>query len=52
MGNTLRQGLETSVNRMNNHMKEVGELSPARAAMMNVQANRIFDRACDQPPQR
>jgi len=52
MGNTLRQGLETSVNRMNNHIQEVGELSPARAAMMNVQTNRIFDRACDQPPQR
>jgi hypothetical protein len=52
MGNALRQGLQSSVNRMNNHIKEVGELSPARAAMMNVQANRIFDRTCDQPPQR
>ena len=52
MGNTLRQGLQATVNRMNNRIKEVGELSPARAAMMNVQANRIFDRTCDQPPQR
>jgi hypothetical protein len=52
MGNTLRQGLQASVDRMNNRIKEVGELSPARAAMMNVQANRIFDRTCDQPPQR
>ncbi|HEY1471778.1 MAG TPA: hypothetical protein VGF61_22255 [Candidatus Acidoferrum sp.] len=52
MGNTLRQGLQANVTRMNNRIKEAGELSPARGAMMNVQANRIFDRSCDQPAQR
>lgn len=52
MGNVLRQQLESGVNRINNRIKEIGELSPARAAMMNVEANRIFDRTCDQPPQR
>jgi hypothetical protein len=52
MGNTLRQGLQASVTRMNDRIKETGELSPARAAMMNVQANRVFDRTCDQPAQR
>ena len=52
MGNTLRQGLQSSVNRMENRMREVGALSPTRAAMMNVEANRIFDRTCAEPPQR
>ena len=52
MGNKLRQGLQSTVNRMENRMKEVGAISPARAAMMNVEANRIFDRTCAQPPQR
>ncbi len=52
MGITLRQGLEATVNRMENRMKEVGALSPARAAMMNVEANRVFNRTCAQPPQR
>ena len=47
MDRVLRQGLETITNRMNNSIREVNELSPVRATMMNVQASRILDRECD-----
>lgn len=52
MGNTLRQGLDATVKRMENRMQDVGALSPVRAAMMNVEANRIFDRTCAELPHR
>jgi hypothetical protein len=49
MGRTLRQGLESLTNRMQEHIQEVRVLSPARAAMMNAQATRILDRTCEFP---
>jgi hypothetical protein len=49
MGRTLRQGLESLTNRMQEHIEEVRVLSPARAAMMNAQATRIMNRACELP---
>jgi hypothetical protein len=52
MGRTLRQGLESLTNRMQEHIQEVRVLSPARAAMMNAQATRILDRTCEFPGSR
>ncbi len=52
MGRTLRQGLESLTNRMQEHIQEVRVLSPARAAMMSAQATRILDRTCELPGSR
>ncbi|HTB93881.1 MAG TPA: hypothetical protein VK728_13690 [Candidatus Sulfotelmatobacter sp.] len=52
MGRTLRQGLESLTNRMQEHIQEVRLLSPARAAMMNAQATRILVRTCELPGSR
>lgn len=52
MGRTLRQGLESLTNRMQEHIQEVRVLSPARAAMMNAQATRILNRDCELPGNR
>ncbi|HWN74995.1 MAG TPA: hypothetical protein VNO13_04575 [Candidatus Udaeobacter sp.] len=52
MGRTLRQGLESLTNRMQEHIQEVRVLSPARAAMMTAQATRILDRTCELPGDR
>ena len=52
MGRTLRQGLESLMNRMQEHIREVRVLSPARAAMMTAQATRILDRTCELPGDR
>jgi len=52
MDRTLRQGLESLMNRMQEHIQEVRVLSPARAAMMNAQATRILDRTCEFPGSR
>ncbi|HET6931916.1 MAG TPA: hypothetical protein VFI45_16440, partial [Candidatus Acidoferrum sp.] len=52
MGRTLRQGIETTMNRMEQHTNEVQVLSPVRAAMMSAQAARILNRTCELPAQR
>jgi hypothetical protein len=52
MDKSLRAGMETTVNRMQDRIKEVQVLSPVRAALMYVQANHIFDRTCDAPGAR
>jgi len=52
MGRTLRQGLDSLMNRMQQHIQEVRVLSPARAAMMTAQATRILDRTCEFPGSR
>lgn len=52
MGRTLRQGLESLTNRMQQHIQEVRVLSPARAAMMTAQTTRILNRACELPGDR
>lgn len=52
MGRTLRQGLESLMNRMQQRVEEVRVLSPARAAMMSAQATRILDRTCEFPGSR
>ena len=49
MGRTLRQGLEATMNRMEQHTNEVRVLSPVRAAMMSAQATRILNRTCERP---
>ena len=45
-------GLKTLVIALNNRIREVSELAPARAAMMNVQASHILDRNCDSSAQQ
>ena len=52
MGRTLRQGIEATMNRMEQHTNEVRVLSPVRAAMMSAQAARILNRTCELPAQR
>lgn len=52
MERILRQGLETTRNRIQGRIEEVQALSAARAAMMYVQATRIFERGCDSPGTR
>jgi len=52
MDRTLKQGLQSTMNRMQEHMKEVQVLSPVRAAMMSAQTTRIFDRTCEFPAKR
>jgi hypothetical protein len=52
MDRALRQNLQTTMNRMQEHMKEVQVLSPVRAGMMHAQATRIFERTCDSPGTR
>jgi len=52
MGRTLRQGLDATMTRMQQHIQEVQVLSPVRAALMYVQGTRIFDRTCDSPGKR
>jgi hypothetical protein len=52
MGRTLRQGVESLTNRMQEHIQEVRVLSPVRAAMMAAQATRILDRTCEFPGSR
>lgn len=43
----LRQSMEGTMNRMEQRIQEVAVLSRVRAAMMYVQANRIWDQGCD-----
>lgn len=52
MDKSLRSAMQTTVNRMQDRIKEVQVLSPVRAALMYVQANHIFDRTCDAPGAR
>lgn len=47
MDRALRQGIENTLSRMQDRIREVEVLSPVRAAMMSVQAQRIFERDCD-----
>jgi hypothetical protein len=49
MERTLRQTLESLTGRMNSKIQAVNQLSPVRAALMNVQGSRIFQRECDSP---
>jgi hypothetical protein len=49
MDRTLRQGLQTTMNHMQDHLREVQTLSPVRAALMYVQGERIFSRNCEFP---
>jgi hypothetical protein len=49
MDRTLRQTLESLTSRMNARIQAVSQLSPVRAALMNVQGSRIFYRGCDSP---
>ena len=43
----LQASIEGTMNRMQQRIQEVQVLSPVRAAMMYVQADRIFERDCD-----
>jgi len=52
MERTLRQGIQATMNRMQERINEVQVLSPVRAAMMYVQGSRIFERTCDPPGAR
>jgi len=52
MDKTLRSSMEATANRMQERIKEVAVLSPVRAGLMYVQANRIFDRTCGDPGTR
>ena len=47
MERTLHQGIQATMNRMQDRIKDVEVLSPVRAAMMYVQGTRIFERTCD-----
>jgi hypothetical protein len=49
MERTLRRTLESLTGRMNSKIQAVNQLSPVRAALMNVQGSRIFERECDSP---
>lgn len=46
MDRALRQQLDSTANRMQNHTEEVQLISHVRAALMAVQANRIVSRPC------
>jgi len=52
MDRALRQGMQNTLSRMQDRIREVEVLSPVRAAMMSVQAQRIFERDCDPPGTR
>jgi hypothetical protein len=52
MDRALRQGMQNTLSRMQDRIGEVEVLSPVRAAMMSVQAQRIFERDCDPPGTR
>ena len=52
MDRALRQGMQNTLSRMQGRIREVEVLSPLRAAMMSVQAQRIFERDCDPPGAR
>ena len=47
MDRALRQGMQNTLSRMQDRIREAEVLSPVRAAMMSVQAQRIFERDCD-----
>lgn len=52
MEHSLRQSLQAVAGRMNSKTQSVSELSPVRAALMNVQQSRILSRECELPSRR
>jgi hypothetical protein len=52
MDRALRQGIQNTLGRMQDRIREVEVLSPVRAAMMSVEGQRIFERECDPPGTR
>jgi hypothetical protein len=52
MEHSLRQSLQAVAGRINSKIQSVSELSPVRAALMNVQQSRIFSRECELPSRR